>query len=60
MKFWKKTRGAISIFLVIILLPTMTMAGLFLDISRVKMAEEVVATSADLAINTVLSEYDKT
>jgi len=59
MKFWKKTRGAISIFLVIILLPTMTMAGLFLDISRVKMAEEVVATSADLAINTVLSEYDK-
>lgn len=59
MRFWKKTRGAISIFLVIILLPTMTMAGLFLDISRVKMAEEVVATSADLAINTVLSEYDK-
>ncbi len=59
MGFMRKTRGAISIFLVIILLPMMTMAGVFLDASRVKLAQEVVATSGDLALNTVLSNYDK-
>ncbi len=57
--FARKTRGAISIFLVIILLPMMTVAGVFLDASRVKLAQEVVSTSGDLALNTVLSNYDK-
>lgn len=57
--FIRKARGAISIFLVIILLPMMTIAGVFLDASRVKLAQEVVTTSGDLALNTVLSNYDK-
>lgn len=59
MNFFKRTKGAVSIFLVIILLPTITVAGLFLDVSRVKLSEEVVSSSADLALNTVLSDYDK-
>lgn len=58
MKLFYKSRGAISIFLIIILLPTMTIAGLFLDVSRAKMSQEVVTASADLALNTVLSSYD--
>ena len=60
MDFFRKTKGAVSIFLVIILLPVMTVAGLFLDVSRVSLSKEVVSTSADLALNTVLSDYDKT
>jgi len=60
MDFFRKTKGAVSIFLVIILLPVMTVAGLFLDVSRVSISQEVVSTSADLALNTVLSDYDKT
>lgn len=59
MHFIEKTKGAVSIFLVIILLPTMTIAGLFVDLSRVAISQEVVSTSADLALNTVLSDYDK-
>ncbi len=59
MNFFIKTKGAVSIFLVIILLPVITVAGLFLDVSRVSISEEVVSTSADLALNTVLSDYDK-
>ncbi len=59
MKFIQKKKGAISIFLVIILLPTITVSGLFLDVSRTKLSQEVVSTSADLALNTVLSDYDK-
>ncbi len=59
MNFVKKTRGAISVFLALIILPTVTIAGLFLDVSRTKLSQEVIVTSADLALNTVLSEYDK-
>lgn len=59
MSFFRKTRGAISIFLALIILPTITIAGLFLDVSRIKLSQEVITTSADLALNTVLSEYDK-
>lgn len=59
MNFFRNKKGAVSIFLVIILLPTMTVAGLFLDVSRVSLSQEVVSSSADLALNTVLSNYDK-
>ncbi len=57
-KFQKRCQGAVSLFLVIILLPTLTIAGIFVDIARVKLGEEVATTSADLALNTVLSYYD--
>ncbi len=59
MKFFAKTKGAVSIFLILILLPTITIAGLFIDVSRVYLSQEVISSSADLALNTVLSEYDK-
>lgn len=58
MSFFNKTKGAVSLFLAIIMLPTFAFAGVFVDISRVKIAEEVVLSSADLALNTVLSSYD--
>lgn len=53
-------RGAISIFLAMILLPVMGFIGLFVDISKVELSKEVVTTSADLALNTMLSQYDRT
>lgn len=59
MIFLRNTKGAVSIFLIIILLPCITIAGLFLDVSRVMLSQEVVTSSADLALNTTLSNYDK-
>ena len=59
MRFFRKTKGAVSLFLTIILLPTLTVAGLFVDISRIKLAQEVTNSSADLALSTTLSFYDK-
>lgn len=59
MKLKKNIRGAVSIFLIIVLLPVITIAGLFIDVSRTNLSQEVVMTSSDLALNTVLSEYDK-
>lgn len=57
--FIRKNRGAVSIFLLIILLPTLTMTGVFVDLARTKLAQEVVTSSADLALNTVMTDYDK-
>ncbi|MBQ3524400.1 MAG: Tad domain-containing protein [Clostridia bacterium] len=58
MGFFSKTQGAVSIFLVIVLLPMLCFAGVFVDLGRIKLAEETVTTAADLALNTVLSKYD--
>lgn len=59
MRLLYKSRGAVSIFLIIILLPTLTIAGIFVDLARTKLASEVAISSADLALNTVLTDYDK-
>lgn len=56
----RQHKGAVSILLLIILLPSLTMAGVFMDVARVSLAGEVVTSSADLALNTVMTDYDKT
>ncbi len=57
-KFYEKTKGTISVFLVIIMVPMMVISSIFVDASRVKLAKGVVLSSADLALNTVLSNFD--
>lgn len=52
------SRGAVSIFLVIILVPMITCSSLFVDASRVKSATGLVSSAGDLTLNTVLSQYD--
>ena len=51
-------RGAVSIFLVIVLVPMITCSSLFVDASRVKSATGLVSSAGDLTLNTVLSQYD--
>lgn len=58
MRFWRKTKGAVSIFLVIILVPVMTVSSLFVDASKVKLARGVASSAGDLALNTALTDYD--
>lgn len=58
MRFWKHAKGAVSIFLVIILVPMMTVSALFVDASKVKLAKGVAASAADLTLNTALTDYD--
>lgn len=53
-----KNRGAISVFLVIILVPCMLIASIFVDISRVQLSRAVAESSADLALSTLMSNYD--
>ena len=58
MRFWKNTKGAVSIFLVIILVPMMTVSSLFVDASKVKLARGVAESAGDLTLNTALTDYD--
>lgn len=57
-KILKEARGAVAIFLVIILVPMMTISCLFVDISRVKLAKAMVDSAGDLTLNSALTQYD--
>jgi len=57
-KFFQKTKGSISIFLVLVMLPMFTCAGLIVDGARISAARTAVSGAADLAMNAALSEYD--
>lgn len=54
----KGTRGAISVFLAIILVPCIVISSIFVDLSRVHLSKTTAESSADLALNTLLTNYD--
>lgn len=54
----KKTHGAVSVFLVLILVPCIVVSSIFVDISRVHLSKNVAASSADLALNSLMTNYD--
>ena len=56
-KFYNNN-GAVSVFLVMILVPVLVVVSLFVDISRVKLGEGLVASAEDIALNTLLTQYD--
>lgn len=57
-KAWKAAQGSISIFLVIILVPVISVAGLIVDASRYQLAQSEVSAAADLTMNSALADYD--
>ncbi len=58
MKIFSSNHGAISVFLVIILVPTLIVTSLFVDTSRMFLAKSVTESAADLALNSELSQFD--
>lgn len=58
MNIFRDKNGAVSIFLVIILVPCIVVSGLFVDVGRVFLAKGMSHSAADLALNTVMSNYD--
>lgn len=61
MKFFenRKRRGAISIFLVMILIPTMLFTAVLIDGSRLSSAKAITQEAADLAAMSVLASYNQ-
>lgn len=60
MKFFedRRVKGAISIFLVIITIPTMLFAAVLVDGSRMASAKAITQEAADLAAASVLADYN--
>ena len=58
MKVYKNNRGAVSVFLIIILVPCLLVSSIFVDLGRVHMAKAMGESAADLALNSLLTNYD--
>ena len=56
--FMYKNKGAISIFLVIVLVPMLVFSSIFVDMSRINLAKSVAESSGELTLNTALTNYD--
>ena len=57
-KLMNSCKGAISIFLVIVLVPMLVLSSIFVDMSRLKLAKSVSESSGNLTLNTALTNYD--
>ncbi len=51
-------KGAITVFLTVILVPCLVFASVFTDLSRVELAKARAVSAADLSLNAVLANYD--
>lgn len=58
MDFCRKNKGSISIFLCLVLLPMVTYATMIVDASRLQASKSAISGAGDLALNSVMSEYD--
>lgn len=58
MKKKRGTRGAISVFLAMILVPCIVVSSVFVDLSRAHLSKTTAESSADLALNALLTNYD--
>lgn len=57
--FCGKNRGAISVFLTLILVPVLIFSGIIVDASRLYASKTVISGAGDLTMNAALSRYDK-
>ncbi|MDO4273478.1 MAG: DUF5702 domain-containing protein [Eubacteriales bacterium] len=58
-KFCVRDRGAISVFLTLILVPVLIFCGVIVDASRLFASKTVISGAGDLAMNAALAQYDK-
>lgn len=58
MKHFKDSKGAVSVFLAIILIPCIVVTFLFVDIGRIFMSASMAKSSADLALDSLMTNYD--
>lgn len=58
LKFCGKHDGAISVFLTLILIPTLLFAGVVVDGARIYGSKNMISGAGDLAMNGALASYD--
>lgn len=58
LKFCDKNKGAISVFLTLILLPVLLLGGLTTDAARIYASKVVISDAGEMAMNAALAQYD--
>ena len=58
-KWRKRINGSVSIFLVLLLVPMFTFAGVIIDLSRMSASNVVLSGAGDLAMNAAMSDFDQ-
>lgn len=58
LNFMYDNKGAVSIFLVLVLVPMLMISAVFVDMGRLKLANSVAEASGELTLNTALTNYD--
>ena len=53
------SRGAVTVFLTVVLVPTIVFAAVFADLSRVQYSKAMAESAADLALDSLISRYDE-
>ncbi len=53
-----RAKGAVSVFLVMILVPCLLVSSIFVDTGRVLLAKNTTRSAADLALDSLLTNYD--
>ena len=56
-KFLKNTRGAVTVFVSLLLIPAMLVTGTAVDLARIHTAQSTVQNANQLAANSVLTQY---
>ena len=52
-------RGAVSVFLTLVLVPCIVFTCIFGDLSRVQLSQAAAASAGDLALYSLMSRYDE-
>ena len=55
MRFFRKNDGAVSVFLVIILVPMLVVTSLFVDVARLHLGQAMIDSAGDLTLNTAMT-----
>ena len=59
LKFMRRAKGSVTIFLLVIMMPMLVFSFTVVDLCRIFTAQDVVACAADEAVNSALTSYDK-
>ena len=57
-KFFQNTKGAVTVFVTLLLIPAVLISGTAVDLARLHTARSVLQDANQLAANTVLTQYN--
>ena len=57
-KFFRDTKGAVTVFVTLLLIPAMLVSGTAVDLVRMHTAKSIIQDANQLALNSVLTQYN--